>query len=132
MQCELEAKAYTGEDFIYIEMTGRDSRTIIGKRGSTLNSIQYIANIVYNKQKDDYERVILDVEGYRVKREKSLEVIAQRMSTKVVRSGRPVKLEPMNPYERKIIHAALQYSTQVFTKSEGEEPFRRVVILRKR
>ena len=90
-----------------------------------------ISQLVANKDKDKYLRVIVDAENYRSKREKTLEQLAYRLADKVQKSGRSVKLEPMNPYERKVIHAALQKNSRVTTRSEGEEPYRRVIIERK-
>ena len=118
----------TGEDVVYIEMDGKDSGTIIGKRGQTLDSIQYLTSLVINKDKDQYIKVVIDAENYRAKRQKTLEQLANRLAAKVVKTGKYVRLEPMNPYERKIIHATLQQNPDVNTRSEGEEPYRRVVI----
>ena len=118
----------TGEDVVYIEMDGKDSGTIIGKRGQTLDSIQYLTSLVINKDKDQYIKVVIDAENYRAKRQKTLEQLANRLAAKVVKTKKYVRLEPMNPYERKIIHATLQQNPDVSTRSEGEEPYRRVVI----
>ena len=128
MGLEINVKAMKNEDSIYIDIDGKDSGTIIGKRGQTLDSIQYLASLVANKEKEKYLRVVIDAENYRGKREKTLEQLADRLAGKVVRTRRSVKLEPMNPYERKIIHAKLQNSPKVTTRSEGEEPYRRVII----
>ena len=116
-----------GKD-IYMFIDGKDSGTIIGKRGVTLDAIQYLTSLVLNKNGGDYKRVVVDAESYRAKREKTLEKLAMRMADKVVRSGRSFKLEPMNPYERKVIHATLQKDGRVVTRSEGQDPVRRVVI----
>lgn len=118
----------TGEDVVYIEMDGKDSGTIIGKRGQTLDSIQYLTSLVINKDRDKYIKVVIDAENYRAKRQKTLEQLANRLAAKVVKTKKYVRLEPMNPYERKIIHATLQQNPDVSTRSEGEEPYRRVVI----
>ena len=116
-----------GKD-IYMFVDGKDSGTIIGKRGATLDAIQYLTSLVVNKNGGEYTRVIVDAENYRAKREKTLEKLAMRMADKVARSGRSFKLEPMNPYERKVIHATLQKDGRVVTRSEGQDPARRVVI----
>jgi spoIIIJ-associated protein len=113
---------------VYVEIDGEDSKTIIGKRGQTLDAIQYLTNLVSNKDKEEYRRVVIDVEGYRNRREKTLEQLAAKLARKALRSGRSVRLEPMNPYERKVIHATLQKVEGLTTRSEGEEPFRRVII----
>jgi spoIIIJ-associated protein len=116
------------EECVYVEVDGPDAKTVIGKRGQTLDSIQYLTNLVMNKDKEDYRRVIIDVEGYRSRREKTLEQLAAKLARKALKSGRSVRLEPMNPYERKVIHATLQKVDGVTTRSEGEEPYRRVII----
>lgn len=116
------------EDTVYVDIDGEDSGTIIGKRGATLDAIQYLASLVVNKDKSNYIRVVIDAEGYREKREKTLEKLAFRMADKAVNSRRSVKMEPMNPYERKVIHTALQSRKEVTTRSEGEEPYRKVII----
>jgi len=128
MDLAVEVTAQKNDDSIYIDIEGEDSGTIIGKRGQTLDSIQYLASLVANKGKDNYLRVVVDAENYRNKREKTLEQLAERLAGKVIKSKKTVRLEPMNPYERKVIHAKLQNNGKVTTRSEGEEPFRRVVI----
>ena len=128
MGVELEFTPYKANDYIFIDISGKDTGTIIGKRGQTLDSIQYLTNLVLNKNKEEYQRVILDAENYRTKREKTLEQLAHRLAGKVVRTGRTQKLEPMNPYERKIIHTALQDDSRVMTRSEGKDPYRRVIV----
>ena len=105
---------------------------LIGKRGQTLDSLQYLVSLVVNKESEDYLRVKLDTENYRERRKETLETLAKNIAYKVKRTRRPVSLEPMNPYERRIIHSALQNDKYVFTKSEGEEPFRHVVIALKK
>lgn len=130
MGVDLEFKVMKGEDLIYIEITGQDTGTIIGKRGQTLDAVQYIAGLVVNKAGDKYVRVIIDAENYRAKREQTLINLANRLAGKVERTGRNVTLEPMNPYERKVIHSALQDNPYIKTRSEGSEPYRRVVIER--
>ena len=101
---------------------------LIGKRGQTLDSLQYLTSLVVNKGKSDYIRVKLDTEDYRRRRKETLENLARGIAYKVKKTRKPVVLEPMNPYERRIIHSALQNDKFVSTKSEGEEPFRHVVI----
>lgn len=128
MGLELEITAKAGEESLYLNIQGKDSGTIIGKRGQTLDAIQYLTSLVVNKENEKYTRVVVDAENYRAKREKTLEALAQRLASKVVKTKRSVKLEPMNPYERKVIHATLQSHPQVVTRSEGQDPYRRVVI----
>ena len=108
-----------------------DIGIIIGKRGETLDSLQYIVNLVTNRNADTYIRVILDCNQYRSKRERSLQKLARRLADKAVQTGRDIKLEPMNPYERRIIHTYLQNDKNVNTFSQGNEPNRRVIIKRK-
>ena len=131
MGLDVGTKVYKNDECIFIEIDGPDSRTVIGKRGQTLDSIQYLTNLVMNKDREEYIRVIIDVEGYRTRREKTLERLALKLAKKVQKSGRSVRLEPMNPYERKVIHATIQDMNGVTTRSEGEEPYRRVIIDRK-
>ena len=132
MGLSLNLKAKTGEAIVYVEMDGKDSGTIIGKRGQTLDAIQYLTSLVINKNSEKYIKVVVDAENYRAKRQKTLEQLANRLAAKVVRTKKYVRLEPMNPYERKVIHATLQQNPDITTRSEGEEPYRRVVIELKR
>lgn len=111
-----------------IEMEGAHMGILIGKRGQTLDSLQYLANRVANKYQEGYVRVKLDTENYRQRRKETLENLAKNIAYKVKRTKKPVYLEPMNPYERRIIHSALQADRYVNTHSEGEEPYRRVVV----
>ena len=111
MGLELDITAKEGKDVLYVDIQGKDSGTIIGKRGQTLDAIQYLTSLVVNKEQNAYTRVVVDAENYRAKREKTLEL-----------------LEPMNPYERKVIHATLQNHPRVTTRSEGQDPYRRVII----
>lgn len=111
-----------------IEMDGENMGILIGKRGQTLDSLQYLTNRVANKSQDGYVRVKLDTEDYRRRRKQTLENLAKNIAYKVKRTRKPVSLEPMNPYERRIIHSALQGDDRVSTHSEGEEPYRRVVV----
>ena len=111
-----------------VNLDGPSMGVLIGKRGQTLDSLQYLTSLVVNKGKSGYIRVKVDTEDYRERRKKTLENLAKNLSYKVKRTRRPVNLEPMNPYERRIIHSALQNDKYVTTHSEGEEPYRRVVI----
>jgi len=115
-----------------IELAGDDMGVLIGKRGQTLDSLQYLVSLVVNKESDSYIRVKVDTEDYRRRRKATLENLAKNISYKVKRTKRPVSLEAMNPYERRIIHSALQNDKFVTTHSEGEEPFRRVVVTLKK
>ena len=132
MQLDVTVKGYKNDECIYMDVSGKDAGTLIGKRGATLDSIQYLTSLVVNKETDGYTKVIVDVENYREKREKTLTQLANRLAGKVLQTGKSVRLEPMNPYERKVIHATLQKYPGVNTRSEGEEPFRRVIIERDR
>ena len=111
-----------------IELSGDEMGVLIGKRGQTLDSLQYLVSLVVNKGEQNYIRVKVDTEDYRSRRKDTLENLAKNIAYKVKRTKRAVSLEPMNPYERRIIHSALQNDKYVVTHSEGEEPFRRVVI----
>ncbi|MCI5595948.1 MAG: protein jag [Lachnospiraceae bacterium] len=115
-----------------IELSGPDMGILIGKRGQTLDSIQYLTSLYVNKESDAYIRVKIDTENYRERRKETLETLAKNIAYKVKRTRRSVYLEPMNPYERRIIHSALQNDKYVCTKSEGEEPYRKVVVMLKR
>lgn len=116
-------------NIIKINLNGSKMGLVIGYRGETLDSLQYLVSLVVNKNHENpYKKVVLDAENYRHKREETLIKVAQKTAYKVKKSGRPYKLEPMNPYERRIIHSALQEYTDINTYSEGEEPFRRIII----
>lgn len=115
-----------------IDLSGDEMGVLIGKRGQTLDSLQYLVSLVVNKESEDYIRVKVDTENYRQRRKDTLENLAKNIAYKVKRTKRSVSLEPMNPYERRIIHSALQNDKYVTTHSEGEEPFRRVVVTLKR
>ena len=128
MGLTLDITASFNAENVYIDINGKDSGTIIGKRGQTLDAIQYLCSLVANKSSENYVRVVIDAENYRAKRERTLEQLANRLADKVRKTGRSVRLEPMNPYERKVIHATLQNRNGVTTRSEGEEPYRRVII----
>ena len=111
-----------------IDLSGEDMGVLIGKRGQTLDSLQYLVSLVVNKGEEDYVRVKVDTENYRQRRKDTLENLAKNISQKVKITGKTITLEPMNPYERRVIHSALQGDRYVETHSEGEEPFRRVVV----
>lgn len=115
-----------------VDLSGDEMGILIGKRGQTLDSIQYLLSLVVNKESEEYIRVKVDTEDYRKRRKETLENLAKNIAYKVKRTKRPVSLEPMNPYERRIIHSALQNDKYVTTHSEGEEPFRRVVVTLKK
>ena len=133
MDMEVELKTEIDQDgALCVHMSGELMRILIGKRGQTLDSLQYLANRVANKHQEGYVRVKLDTENYRARREETLRHLAKNIAHKVKRNRRPVALEPMNPYERRIIHSALQSDPYVMTHSEGEEPFRKVVITLKK
>ena len=133
---DLEVKSEISYDFtdnaLNIELSGPEMGILIGKRGQTLDSIQYLTSLIVNKGTAEYIRVKVDTEDYRDRRKKTLENLAKNLAFKVKRTKRPVSLEPMNPYERRIIHSALQGDRYVVTHSEGDEPFRRVVITLKK
>ncbi|MGN0318046.1 MAG: RNA-binding cell elongation regulator Jag/EloR [Lachnospira sp.] len=116
------------EECVNVDLSGEGMGVLIGKRGQTLDSIQYLTSLVLNKGKDKYVRIKVDTENYRDRRKETLESLAKNIAYKVKRSRRSVSLEPMNPYERRIIHSALQNDKFVSTRSEGEEPFRHVVV----
>ena len=120
------------EEAVEIDLVGDDMGVLIGKRGQTLDSLQYLVSLIINKKSDKYLRVKLDTENYRERRKETLENLAKNIAFKVKRTKRSVSLEPMNPYERRVIHSALQNDRYVTTKSEGEEPFRHVVVLLKK
>lgn len=127
-----EATYDASEKELSINLSGDDMGVLIGKRGQTLDSLQYLVSLVVNKGNDDYIRVKVDTENYRQRRKDTLENLAKNMAFKVKRTRRPLSLEPMNPYERRIIHSALQNDSYVTTHSEGEEPYRHVVVTLKK
>lgn len=133
MNMEVEITSSIDEDgALCVNMKGDHMGILIGKRGQTLDSLQYLANRVANKHQSGYVRVKLDTENYRARREETLKHLAKNIAHKVKRNRRPVVLEPMNPYERRIIHSALQSDPYVTTHSEGEEPYRKVIVTLKR
>ena len=128
----IDVKYDEAEKSMDIDLSGDEMGVLIGKRGQTLDSLQYLVSLVVNKDSEDYIRVKVDTENYRQRRKETLENLAKNIAYKVKRTKRSVSLEPMNPYERRIIHSALQNDKYVTTHSEGEEPFRRVVVTLKR
>lgn len=120
------------EKVMDIELKGDDMGVLIGKRGQTLDSLQYLTNLAINKHSDEYYKVKIDTEDYRKRRKETLENLAKNIAYKVKRTKRPVSLEPMNPFERRIIHSALQNDRYVTTHSEGDEPYRHVVVTLKK
>ena len=128
MNIAADIEKYEDDESILLKVTGKESGIIIGRRGETLDALQYLTSLVVNKQSDDYKRVTIDIENYRQKREETLVKLADRLAERVVRYRRSVTLEPMNPYERRIIHSTLQNNRMVETHSVGEEPNRKVVI----
>lgn len=132
MTVVIDTKYNEAEHALDVELSGPEMGVLIGKRGQTLDSLQYLISLVVNKGTGEYIRVKVDTENYRQRRKETLENLAKNISYKVKRTKRPVSLEPMNPYERRIIHSALQNDRYVTTHSEGEEPFRRVVVTLKR
>ena len=133
MEVKIDITIDNEEDTVNINLSGEDMGVLIGKRGQTLDSLQYLASLVVNKDtKNNYIKVKLDTENYRERRKVTLEKLAKKIAYTVKRTKKPVALEPMNPYERRVIHSALQNDRYVCTKSEGEEPYRKVVIMLKR
>ncbi len=132
MEVEILVKVDEEEKMIDVELKGAEMGLLIGKRGQTLDSLQYLTNLAVNKNSENYYKVKVDTEDYRKRRKETLENLAKNIAYKVKRTKRPVSLEPMNPFERRVIHSALQNDRYVTTHSEGEEPFRHVVVTLKR
>ena len=132
MKVSIATSYNAGDRELLVSMEGDDMGILIGKRGQTLDSLQYLVSLVVNKETEGYLRVKLDTENYRERRKETLETLAKNIAYKVKRTKHPVSLEPMNPYERRIIHSALQNDKYVTTRSEGEDPFRHVVIALKK
>lgn len=132
MEAEVKVVIDENEGSVDVELVGENMGVLIGKRGQTLDSLQYLVSLVANKEAEGYFRVKLDTENYRARRKETLESLAKNIAYKVKRTRKPVSLEPMNPYERRIIHSALQNDRYVSTRSEGEEPFRHVVVYLKK
>jgi len=133
MDIKAEIRIKDTNEGLYVNLSGPKMGVIIGRRGQTLDSLQYLVSLVVNKDKerDSFVKVILDTEDYRRKREETLERLAKRLAERVQKTGKRVELEPMNPYERRIIHSALQEYKDITTFSEGEEPYRKVIISHK-
>ena len=127
LDVEIEAEM-TEEDVLTVNLIGENMGIVIGKRGDTLDSLQYLTSIIVNRDSEKYIKVVVDAENYREKRYNSLIALASRLADKVARTGRRHTLEPMNPYERRIIHSSLQDNENVTTRSVGEDPYRKVVI----
>ena len=132
MKVEIEYAYDEKENSLDMKLSGDEMGVLIGKRGQTLDSLQYLTSLVVNRSGEHYIRVKLDTENYRERRKETLEALAKNIAYKVRRTRKSVSLEPMNPYERRIIHSALQSDNFVMTKSEGEEPYRHVVVFYKR
>ena len=132
MEVEILVAVNEEEHIIEVELKGDDMGILIGKRGQTLDSLQYLTNLAINKHSDEYYKVKIDTEDYRKRRKETLENLAKNIAYKVKRTKRPVSLEPMNPFERRIIHSALQNDRYVTTHSEGDEPYRDVVVTLKK
>ena len=132
MEVEIIVKVDEVDKLIDIELKGDDMGILIGKRGQTLDSLQYLTNLAVNKHSENYYKVKVDTEDYRKRRKETLETLAKNISYKLKRTKRAVELEPMNPFERRVIHSALQNDKFVTTHSEGEEPYRHVVVTLKK
>lgn len=132
MEVTIDIKKAEDDKIYEVELSGKEMGLLIGKRGQTLDSLQYLTNLAVNKHSDGYFKVKLDTEDYRQRRKDTLENLAKNIAYKVKRTKRPVSLEPMNPFERRVIHSALQGDRYVETHSEGEEPFRHVVVTLKK
>ena len=128
MDLNVEIDLKEEDNDIYVDLKGENMGILIGRRGETLDALQYIVNIVANKENDDYKKVIIDIENYRKKREETLVRLANKVAERVVRLRKSVTLEPMSPYERRIIHSSLQQNRKILTYSVGDEPNRKVVI----
>ncbi|MGI5848625.1 MAG: RNA-binding cell elongation regulator Jag/EloR [Christensenellales bacterium] len=128
MGVSVSLKSDSTDDIIKIDMSGKGMGRLIGRRGETLDALQYLTSLVVNNGKESYTKIMLDTENYRKKREDALKRLAARLADKVQKSGKRVVLEPMNPYERRILHATLQDYSKVYTYSEGEDPYRSVVV----
>nr|WP_297703505.1 RNA-binding cell elongation regulator Jag/EloR [uncultured Butyrivibrio sp.] len=132
MEVSINTKFNSNDNILDVELSGAEMGVLIGKRGQTLDSLQYLISLVVNKESSEYIHVKVDTENYRERRKATLENLAKNISYKVRKTRQSVALEPMNPYERRIIHSALQNDRYVTTHSEGDEPFRRVVVTLKK
>ncbi len=128
LEVNIDVKMDEAENLMNIDLSGEQMGVLIGKRGATLDSLQYLVSLVVNKESENYIKIKLDTENYRARRKETLENLARNLAHKVKRIHRPVYLEPMNPYERRVIHSTLQNDKYVETHSEGDEPYRKVVI----
>ncbi|HYG58893.1 MAG TPA: RNA-binding cell elongation regulator Jag/EloR [Symbiobacteriaceae bacterium] len=128
MEVDVNVTVHSEGEYLHADIGGREAGILIGHHGQTLDAMQYLLNLVVSKVEDDSQRVVLDVEGYRKRREETLVRLATRLAERVKRNGEPMVLEPMTAQERRVIHLALQDNPHVVTGSEGEDPFRRVVI----
>ncbi|MBQ1252611.1 MAG: protein jag [Firmicutes bacterium] len=131
-ELDVTIRAIEGDEFITLDLVGKDLGILIGRRSETLDALQYLTNLTVSRHFEDRNKFILDVEGYRAKREETLERLAKKLAERVKESGKNMSLEPMSPYERRIIHTVLQSDDHVRTFSEGEEPYRKVVIAKKK
>ena len=132
IEVEIIIKTDLDNNNVEVELKGNDMGILIGKRGQTLDSLQYLTNLAVNRNSENYYKVKIDTEDYRKRRKETLENLAKNIAYKVKRTKRPVSLEPMNPFERRVIHSALQNDRFVTTHSEGEEPYRHVVVTLKK
>lgn len=132
MGIAVKLEVENSDDVVKINFTGDDLGILIGRRGDTLDALQYLVNLVANRKEESRVRMVLDVEGYRRRREQTLQKLAMKLADKVRRRGQEVVLEPMNPHERRVIHTTLQNNRFVYTTSQGEEPFRKIVIAPKK
>ena len=132
MDVPVELNIKEQDQILQVSIEGPDLGILIGRRGETLDALQYLANLAVNKNQEQRRKVILDVEGYRLRREETLQKLAIRLADKAKQRGRSVVLEPMNSQERRIIHTALQGRDDIYTFSEGEEPFRKIIIAPKK
>ena len=128
MELTAEVTVRENEEAVAVDLAGPQLGVLIGRRGETLDSLQYLVNLAINRRQEKMKRIIIDVEGYRLRREQSLRDMAAKMADKARQKGRSVVLEPMSAVERRIIHTALQGRDDIYTFSEGEEPFRKIVI----
>ncbi|WP_028308794.1 RNA-binding cell elongation regulator Jag/EloR [Desulfitibacter alkalitolerans] len=132
VKVDVQYEVENRQDHIYINIKGKNIGILIGRRGETLESLQYLTNLAVQKKVEDRIRIVLDIEGYRSRREQTLVKLANRLYEKVKKTHKSIVLEPMNPHERRIIHTALQNKNDIQTYSEGDEPYRKVVISLKR
>lgn len=132
MEIKVHMETQDRQDYLKISMSGENLGILIGRRGETLDALQYLTNLIVSRKMEERIRIILDVEGYRQRRENTLINLAKRLSERVKKSGNKITLEPMNPHERRVIHTALQNEGKIYTFSEGEDPNRKVVIAPKK